>query len=161
MLISDIRNPFFPDTVASFQDQDLLHQLEAAVLNTNYDPARMVDCVKRLLGLQVAGAAVFSSQLDPGLADMLTGGDVPTVYLDLGRVGKGVSNIAIDYEHGNAEGLEHIRQLGHRAIAYVGWPVRPGPLQRRKRAFIESAARLGLAPVAAHDGDFSVNEGRL
>ena len=159
VLISDIRNPFFPEIVASFQDQALLHQLEALVLNTNYDPARMVDCVKRLLGLQVAGAAVFTSQLDPGVGQMLTGADVPTVYLDLGRVGKGVSNIAIDYEHGIAEGLEHLRQLGHRAIGYVGGPVHLGSAQRRKRAFIESAGRLGLTPVAAIDGDFSVKGG--
>ena len=57
----------------------------------------MVDCVKRLLGLQVADAAVFTWQLDPGVADTLTGGDVPTVCLDLGRIGKGASNIAIDF----------------------------------------------------------------
>lgn len=159
VLISDIRNPFFPDIVASFQDQALLHQLEALVLNTNYDPARMVDCVKRLLGLQIAGAAVFTSQLDPSVSAMLTGADVPTVYLDLGRVGRGVSNIAVDYEQGIAEGLEHLRQLGHRSIAYVGGPVHLVSAQRRKRAFIESAGRLGLTPVAAIDGDFSVKGG--
>ena len=160
VLISDIRNPFFPDVVASFQDQALLqHQLEALVLNTNYDPARMLDCVKRLLGLQVAGVAVLTSQLDPAAAAALSAGNIPTVYLDLGRVGKGVSNIAIGYEHGIAEGLEHLRQLGHRAIAYVGGPVHLGSSQWRKRAFIETAARLGLTPVAALDGDFSVKGG--
>jgi len=159
VLISDIRNPFFPDIVASFQDQALLHQLEALVLNTNYDPARMVDCVRRLVGLQVAGAAAFTSQLDPSVSVMLTGADVPAVYLDLGRVGKGVSNIAVDYEHGIAEALEHLRQLGHQSIAYLGGPVHLVSAQRRKRAFIESAARLGLTPVAAIDGDFSVKGG--
>ncbi len=159
VLISDIRNPFFPDIVASFQDQALLHQLEALVLNTNYDPTRMLDCVKRLLGLQVAGVAVLTSQLDPAAAAALSAGNVPTVYLDLGHVGKSVSNIAIDYEHGIAEGLEHLRHLGHRAIAYVGGPVHLGSSQRRKRAFIETAARLGLNPVAALDGDFSVKGG--
>ena len=159
LLISDIRNPFFPEIVAAFQDRALLQQLEALVLNTNYDPARMVDCVKRLLGLQVAGAAVFTSQLDPSIAATLAGGGVPTVYLDLGRVGKGVSNIAIDYEHGIAEALEHLRQLGHREIAYVGGPVHLVSSQRRKRAFIETASRLGLTPVAAIDGDFSVKGG--
>lgn len=124
VLISDIRNPFFPDIVTSFQDQALLHQLEALVLNTNYDPARMLDCVKRLLGLQVAGVAVLTSELD----------------LDLGHVGQGVSNIAIDYEHGIAEGLEHLYQLGHRAIAYAGGLVHlahrstgSGPLSKRRR----------------------------
>jgi LacI family transcriptional regulator len=159
VLISDIRNPFFPEIVASFQDQALLQQLEALVLNTNYDPARMVDCVNRLLGLQVAGAAVFTSQFDPRASELLQGAGVPTVYLDVGSAGSNVSNIVIDYEHGIAEGLEHLRSLGHRSIGYVGGPVHLASAQRRKRAFIETAGRLGLTPVAAIDADFSVTGG--
>ncbi len=53
LIISDIRNPFFPEVTAAFQDQALLHNMEALVLNTNYDAQRTLNSVKRLMGLQV------------------------------------------------------------------------------------------------------------
>ena len=57
LIISDIRNPFFPEVTAAFQDQALLHNMEALVLNTNYDAQRTLNSVKRLVGLQVAAVA--------------------------------------------------------------------------------------------------------
>jgi LacI family transcriptional regulator len=51
LVISDIRNPFFPEISAAFQDQALLHDMDAVVLNTNYDDHRMLNSVKRLIGL--------------------------------------------------------------------------------------------------------------
>ena len=37
LIISDIRNPFFPEVTAAFQEQALLNNMDALVLNTNYD----------------------------------------------------------------------------------------------------------------------------
>lgn len=159
VLISDIRNPFFPEVVSAFQERALLGQLEALVLNTDYDPARMAECVRRLLGLQIAGACILTSQTDPAGVAALIGAKVPAVYLDVAEVGPHVSNIAIDYEQGITEGLDHLRGLGHKRIAYIGGPVHLVSSQRRKRSFIEIAARRNLTPVAAVDTDFSVKGG--
>lgn len=159
VIISDIRNPFFPEVVSSFQEQAWLRQLDALVLNTNYDPERMVDCVRRLLGLQVAGVAVLTTQADTAATELLSQRGVPAVYLDAGRVGRGVANIAVDYEQGIAEGVEHLRKLGHKSLGYVGGPVHLGSARRRRRAFLDAAARAGLDAVAAVDGDFSVQGG--
>lgn len=159
IVISDIRNPFFPEIVSSFQDQAWLHQFEALVLNTNYDPERMVDCVKRLLSLQVAGVAVLTTQIDTAVPELLSQREIPAVYLDSGVVGRGSSNIAIDYEHGITAAVDHLRQLGHRTVAYVGGPVHLASARRRRRAFLDAVTRLGLDAVAAVDGDFSVAGG--
>lgn len=159
IVISDICNPFFPEIVSSFQDQAWLHQLEALVLNTNYDPDRMVDCVKRLLSLQVSGVAVLTTQIDTAVPELLAQRGVPAVYLDSGNVGPGVSNIAIDYEHGITAAVDHLRLLGHKTVAYVGGPVHLASARRRRRAFLDAAPRLGLEAVAAVDGEFSVNGG--
>ena len=158
LIISDIRNPFFPDVTASFQDQALMHNMEALVLNTNYDAQRTLNSVKRLIGLQVPAMAILTSQIDPGVIDMLTEHGVAAVYLDLGRVDRLISNILLDYEHGIAEALEHLKGLGHRQIAYIGGPPHLHSAQQRKKAFLERAGQMGVDSVTV-DADFTVKGG--
>jgi LacI family transcriptional regulator len=130
--------------------------MDALVLNTNYDTQRTLNSVRRLLSLQVPGIAVLTSQIDPSIINMLAENHVAAVYLDLGRVDRGISNILLDYEHGIAGALEYLVQLGHRQIGYIGGPPHLHSAQQRKRAFQESAARLGLEPERTVDGDFTV-----
>ena len=51
MLISDIRNPFFPEIMTAFQDQATLRDIDTILMNTNYDVQRTRTCVDRLLAL--------------------------------------------------------------------------------------------------------------
>jgi LacI family transcriptional regulator len=159
LIISDIRNPFFPELTAAFQEQALLHNMDALVLNTNYDPQRTLNSVKRVMGLQVPGVAVLTSQIEPSVVSLLAENKVAAVYLDLGRVDVSISNIVLDYEHGIRETLEHLTKLGHRRIGYIGGPVHLPSAQRRKVAFLESAAQLGLEAPLTIDADFSVKGG--
>jgi len=159
LLISDIRNPFFPEVTAAFQEQALLHNMDALVLNTNYDAHRTLNSVSRLVGLQVTGVAILTSQIDPAVMDTLAGRNIAAVYLDLGRVDRRISNILLDYEHGIAEALEYLTRLGHRRIAYIGGPPHLHSAQRRKQAFMESAAQAGIDPEHAIDADFTVKGG--
>jgi DNA-binding LacI/PurR family transcriptional regulator len=156
LVISDIRNPFFPEITAAFQEQALAHSMDALVLNTNYDPHRTLSSVKRLIGLQVPGVAILTSQLDPAIIDLLAENEIAAVYLDLGRVDKGISNLVLDYEHGIAEALEHLTKLGHRRIAYIGGPPHLPSAARRKKAFLQTATDLGIEPDRAIDSDFTV-----
>lgn len=164
LIISDIRNPFFPEVTAAFQEQALLNNMDALVLNTNYDAQRTLNSVKRLLGLQVPGVAVLTSQIDPAIVNLLAEHHVAAVYLDLGRVdppgnNRAISNIVLDYEHGIVEALEHLVKLGHRRIAYIGGPVHLHSAQRRRDAFHESAVQMGLDAQATIDADFTVKGG--
>ena len=159
LIVSDVRNPFFPDIIAGFQDRALAHDMDALVLNTNYDSERTLNSVRRLMGLQVPGVAILTSQIDPSVIDMLAQRRIAAVYLDLGRVAPSISNILLDYEHGIVEALEHLSALGHRKIAYIGGPLSLKSAQRRKRAFTQTAARLGIDPSQTIDADFTVKGG--
>jgi LacI family transcriptional regulator len=129
------------------------------VLNTNYDAQRTLNSVKRLIGLQVAAMAILTSQIDPGVIDMLTEHGIAAVYLDLGRVDRLISNILLDYEHGIAEALDHLTGLGHRQIAYIGGPPHLHSAQQRKKAFLERAAQMGIDSAMTVDADFTVKGG--
>lgn len=159
LIISDIRNPFFPEVTAAFQDQALLHNMDALVVNTNYDSHRTLNSVKRMIGLQVPAVAILTSQIAPGVMDMLAEQKIAAVYLDLGRVDRYISNIVLDYERGISEGLEYLRNLGHRRIAYIGGPLNLHSAQRRKKAYLETAAEMGIDPDYAIDSDFTVKGG--
>jgi LacI family transcriptional regulator len=159
LIISDIRNPFFPEVTSAFQEQALLNNMDALVLNTNYDAQRTLNSVKRVMGLQVLGVAVLTSQIDPAIVDMLAEHNIAAVYLDLGRVDSSISNIVLDYEHGIVEALEHLTKLGHRRIGYIGGPLYLHSAQRRKNAFLESAVRMGLEAPVTIDADFTVKGG--
>lgn len=159
LVISDIRNPFFPEISAAFQDQALVHDMDAVVFNTNYDGQRMLNSVKRLIGLQVAGVAVLTSEMDPAVAALLEEREIGAVYLDLGKVDRLVANIALDYEHGIAEALEYLSQLGHHRIAYIGGPRHLLSARRRQQAFLESAQAAKLEADAVIDADFTVKGG--
>ena len=67
LIVSDVRNPFFPEITAAFQDQALAHEMDALVLNTNYDAQRTLHSVRRLLGLASAG------RCNPDFADRAIG----------------------------------------------------------------------------------------
>jgi LacI family transcriptional regulator len=159
LIVSDVRNPFFPEITAAFQDQALAHEMDALVLNTNYDAQRTLHSVRRLLGLQVPGVAILTSQIEPSVVDMLSERGVAAVYLDLGKVTHAVSNIVIEYEQGIVQALEHLTGLGHSRIAYVGGPPHLVSAQRRKNAFVSTAARLSLDAGPILDSDFSVKGG--
>lgn len=159
LIVSDVRNPFFPEITAAFQDLALAHEMDAIMLNTNYDAQRTLHSVRRLIGLQVPGVAIFTSQIEPSVVDILANRHVAAVYLDLGKVSHAVSNIVLDYENGIAQALEHLTALGHSRIGYIGGPPKLMSIQRRKQAFIDTAIRLGLDPSRILDADFSVKGG--
>jgi LacI family transcriptional regulator len=159
LIVSDIRNPFFPEITAAFQDQALVHGMEALVLNTNYDTQRTVNAVKRLIELQVRGVAILTSQIDPAVIEELAARRVAAVYLDVAGVGSGISNIAIDYESGIAQVLDHLCQLGHRRIGYIGGPPHLESAERRRQAFVDTVRRQGLAMAGTLDSDFTVKGG--
>jgi DNA-binding LacI/PurR family transcriptional regulator len=120
VIVSSIRNPFFPEIITAFQDAAILCDMDSIVMDTNYDAQRLRNTVDRLLGLQVQGVAVVTSQIDPSVIATLRVHGVGAVYLDLGAVSPYVSNISVDYEHGIASALEHVRDLGHTRIGFIG-----------------------------------------
>lgn len=161
LIISDIRNPFFPEVTSGFQDQAIAHSMDALVLNTNYDPQRTLNAVRRLVGLQVPGVAILTSQIDPSVAELLPRAGVASVFLDLGQVERNVSNIVVDYAHGISEALTHLVKLGHTRIAYIGGPLQLPSAQVRRKAFMDGAVQTGIEPVGALDADFTVRGGYL
>ena len=159
MIVSDFCNPFFPEVAAAFQEQALLNDVDALVMNANFDPHRTVSCVRRLLGLQVPAIALMTSQIDPQVCDLLVQNKVSAVYLDLGRVGPFVANILVDYENGVGAAVQHLLALGHRRIGYIGGSAELRSVARRQEAFLASTAGVEGLEIATAECDFTMQGG--
>jgi LacI family transcriptional regulator len=159
VVVSDLRNPFFPEITTAFQDQALLREMDSLVIHTNYESHRTLVAVRRLIGLQVPGVAILTSQIENSIIELLRVKALCAVYLDLGRVERRISNIAIDYENGIAEALRHLRELGHRRIGFIGGKPKLHSACRRKAAFAAQAAVHPELETRMCDADFTVQGG--
>ena len=158
IVISDIRNPFFPEIVTAFQDQAIEHNIDLVLMNTNYEVERTRSAILRLLALRVPGVAVLTSQIEKSVIKTLASHDIPAVYIELGRAGRRISNIVVNDEHGIDQAVEHLVALGHRRIGFLGGPDRMLTAARRRRAFLESSRRRGIE-TRVTEADLTVRGG--
>ena len=155
LVVSDITNPFFPELIQGFEDVALRNSYDILVASTNYDPARTALCVRRMIERKVDGVAVMTSEIDSSLTDSFSRRKVPLVFLDVGKVGKGVSNIRVDYAQGIVEAVKHLNALGHRHIGFISGPLRLKSASERRDAFLQL---LG-SPRDCESGGLLVEEG--
>jgi LacI family transcriptional regulator len=136
LVVSDITNPFFPELVKGFEEVALDHGYDVFVASTNYEPARTALCVRRMIERKVDGVAIMTSEIDPSLSDTFAKRKVPLVFLDVGEVAQGVSNVKVDYAQGIAQVVEHLLALGHSQFAFLSGPLRLKSVIERRDAFL-------------------------
>ena len=158
LIVPDIVNPFFPDIIKAVQEAADVAGMETILINTNYDPQRTRSAVTRLVSMQVPGAAFLTSQVDASIKEALSAKHISAVYLDHGGAGPYVGSIAIDYRNGILEAVEHLAQLGHQRVGFLGGPADGVSAQRRKAAFVQGAEAAGME-IRMVDSDFSVQGG--
>lgn len=161
LIISDITNPFFPELVKAFEDIAVVHGRDVLVANTNYNPDRMQLCVTRMLQRKVDGVAIMTSEMDPKLVEVFARRNIPLVFLDVGTVGPGVSNVRINYAAGVDRAMDHLVELGHKRIAFISGPMTLESARIRYRAFTEDTAREHLTQYSGliQEGNHRVDGG--
>src|ERR1019366_2515347 len=122
LVVPDIGNPFFPEIMKAFQEEANLSGMEAIVMDTNHDPQRTRHVVERLLGLQVPGTAFLTTQVDGPVKEFVTKRRMSAVYLGFGAAGDHISNVVIEQRQGILEAVNHLAQLGHRRVGFIGGP---------------------------------------
>lgn len=163
LVISDITNPFFPELVKGIEAAAYEQGYEVILADTNYDPRRMSNYVRRFIERGVHGVALMTSEFNHALLDELARCAVAVVFLDLGKPGPHLSNLAVDYQDGIEQAVAHLVQLGHTRIAYVGGPPHLRSSRRRLQAFIRSYRKfIGREHDASSrfEGDFRLEGGR-
>jgi DNA-binding LacI/PurR family transcriptional regulator len=148
LLVSEITNPFFPELVQGFEDVATRHGYEILIGSTNYEPDRMKDCIRRMVERNVEGVAIMTFGIEGPLLDELALRQIPMVFVDAAPAQERMSAIAVNYQQGIREGVQHLAVLGHRRIAFISGPLLQRSAQLRKSAFLKAMAEIGLAPPA-------------
>ncbi len=159
LIISDIENPFFAELIKSFERACALRQMEVLLCATNYDRSQAHNAVRRMIQNRVQGVAVMTSQFYPDLEAQLLERAIPLVLLGPLSARKNRSYIAIDYLRGMSEAIQHLYDLGHRAIALASGPHDQVSARAYMEAMVSVMKKLGCKPFRIIEGDHRPESG--
>ena len=118
LVIPDIKNSFYAEFLAEFEG--LMVETEYEVLLANMSSnSKLVSSVRRMLMRQVDGAVLMASEFETKDIEPLFLHKVPLVTVDRRQVQAGCSDVAIDFEGGFLEAVQHLKALGHKRIGYI------------------------------------------
>lgn len=162
LIVSDIKNPFFPDLIDQFEALAAARGIDVIFTHTNYDSARLATCIRRLVERNVDGIAVMTSEVDEQALRIATQRKVPVVLLNQPSLRESYNTILVDYARGYREAVEHLKKLGHRNIVFLTGPAELSSVRRRQKAFEAAAKKCGITVRDKQIllGDMRVSGGR-
>jgi LacI family transcriptional regulator len=163
VIVSDIRNPFFPDLIEHFELLATQHGIDVTIANTGYSEQRLLNAVRRLLERGADGLAVLTSEVSAAALDLLRSTAVPVVLLNQPALAAEFRTVSVDYIQGFVEAIQHLRMLGHRKIGFIAGPVTLSSANRRREAFLAAirSCQLTLRDEWIFEGDHRLTGGRF
>lgn len=162
LIVSDVKNPFFPELIDAFETLATERGIELIFTHTNYDPQQLLNCIRRMIERSVDAIAVMTSEVNGPALEQAARARVPLVLMNQGKLAATYPNVAVDYTTGYREALDHLLALGHRDIGFIAGPASLHSAQRRLSAF-KAALRvhdLTVRPEWIAAGDLRVEGGR-
>jgi LacI family transcriptional regulator len=145
IIIPDLTNPFFTETVKIFESLLFENEQELLVANTDFHGTRLQRSVRRMLLRRVDGVALLTSELEAAALESLVQNRIPVVTTDHYRTACGISDIAIDFADGIAQLVAHLKELGHRDLGFIGGTEGLVTSRVRRESFMDAVVKQGLS----------------
>jgi LacI family transcriptional regulator len=145
VLIPDLTNPLFPPVVRGIEDYLDPFGYTALLTNTDSDAEREARGLDALAARQVDGFLIAPTEPRADRVDRMIEDGVALVLLNRSIPRAGGFAVTPDDRRGAMAAVEHLVNLGHRAIAHVGGPQSMSPGQERYRGFLEALKEHGIA----------------
>jgi LacI family transcriptional regulator len=140
LIVADITNPYFPPMIKAAQSQARRHDYHVFVADTDENPAVEEELV-RTLAAQVDGILLCSPRMaSRSLATLAQ--EVPIVVVN--RSVDGIPAVLMDLASGARNAIEHLADLGHQQVAYVGGPAMSWTNRKLRRAAVAAAKVRGV-----------------
>lgn len=148
LVITTISDPFLGDVVKGVEEIARRAGMSVFLSTAYNDPQQEMHTIETFHRRRVDGILVASTRISSQHTERLARIRVPTVLIssqteDLPPL---VHSVAIDDYHGAKDAVNHLLQLGHRSIGYIGVGNRPYSNQRRLQAYQDSLAVVGVVP---------------
>lgn len=142
VMVSDLSNPFFIDVIQGAMDSAREAGYRALVNTGGRMQDNEADAIETLLRLQMDGLVLAGSIVDASLIESF-GAEVPTVMTNRASRSKTIDSIVLDDKRGAAMAVDHLAELGHRAIAHISGGGGAGA-RNRVRGYRTGMERHGL-----------------
>ena len=161
LIIPDITNPFFPEFIRSFEAILVDKNQDMLMATTDFHVTKMQQTIRRMLVRQVDGVALLAAEIETEPIEALIHHRVPLVTMDRRVIGKGLSDVSIDYSSGMREAVRHLKQLRHKKIAYIGGSSGLTISDHRIEAFKQAVTEAGLKvyPNLIRVGNYRISGG--
>lgn len=137
----DTANPFFSDVAAGAEDVAYGHDMSLFLCNSRYDAQRQQTYLDRLRQQRVLGVMLTPvADVPPALGELRASG-TRAVLVDHHVADRSWCSVSVDDELGGRLAADHLLDLGHRRIAFVGGPSSQRQVRDRRRG-ARKAARL-------------------
>jgi DNA-binding LacI/PurR family transcriptional regulator len=144
LIIPDMTNPFFSEFIRSFEGILVAKRQDMFMALTDHHASRMKDTIHRMLVRQVDGVALLASEIETEPIEALIRNRVPLVTMDRRLVGQGLSDVSVNYTTGLTQAVEHLSQLRHVKIGYIGGSSGLTISDHRVDAFVKAMEKAGL-----------------
>jgi LacI family transcriptional regulator len=140
----DATNPFFADVAAGMETAAEAAGVSLFLCNSDQRTERELAYLTRLEQGRVLG--ILITPVDPWspVLDETRRRGTPLVIVDRTRNDADWCSVAVDDELGGREAVQHLLDLGHRRIAYVGGPPQLGQVRDRRAGALQAVTRAGL-----------------
>jgi LacI family transcriptional regulator len=161
LLVSDIANPFYPQIAKSVEREAARHGYKVIISNTDDSVDETAQLLSRLIEHGIDGIVHASVGSDEELVrDSLTG-RVPVVFTNR-RPRSTVANFVVaDNELGARELTQHMVELGHRRLGFIGGPAFATNALERLSGFLTVMKEAGLDSSLVAEAGFDIESGRL
>ncbi len=120
LVVTTVADPFASEVACGIEQAANDHGYAVFLANSNADPERERKVVQELAERRVDGIIVTSSRVGADYLPMLAELNVPMVLVNDQYPGEFVHSVMIANQEGSRAATEHLIELGHRRIAYVG-----------------------------------------
>ncbi len=120
VVVTTIADPFIAEVVSGIEEVANDHGYSVFLANSNADPAREIKVAQSFQERRVDGILVAASRVGALYVPLLSRLKVPIVLINNQHPDEFVHSVLIDNVPASIRAVQHLIQLGHRRIAYMG-----------------------------------------
>ncbi|MBA4420693.1 MAG: LacI family transcriptional regulator [Anaerolinea sp.] len=121
LVITTISDPFFADIVNGVEEEAKKAGISVFLATTRNDPDEEIKIIETFSRRRVDGVIVASSRIDTGYANRLEQIHIPVIMVNTeSEEGNFIYSASVNNFTGACQGVNHLIELGHRRIGYLG-----------------------------------------
>lgn len=144
VLLPDIANPVFAPILGGIAEVLSSDGYSPIVADAGNAPSQQISFVETLLSQRVDGLILATVSQDDELVSFCIRRGLPVILVNRSEARDRVSSVVSDDDRGMRLAVDHLVELGHRAIAHIAGPLSTSTGALRRDGFERAMSRHGL-----------------